>query len=235
MATQAPGFNDLWNRLPWVTKHISVGVIVLHLICVLYPYFPLQVWNIPGAPKWQVYRFVTSAMCTSGNGIGAVLSIFMFCTNLNDLESNFMRSRSRPLYYLAFITLVYHILGPRFHIYCYLDGIISALTWTLSQEEPFGMINVVVIPVQRRYAPLVQLGIAFLAGNGLRGLIDPLLGFFAAHMFMYLTEIVPDCGGPQWLRQTPYLFTYPDRLEAEQQKAREYGSGYKLGKEKKNR
>lgn len=231
MAEAAPGFREVWERVPWVTRYAGVAVIVLRFLAMYNPYVVVHLWNIPGKPWWQAHRLVTSALSTQSSGFSVVLAIFMFCSSLNDLEGNIYRDRARALYYLTFVAGVFYLLGPRFGFYCYLEGLTSAMTWTLSQEEPFGVINMIVVPVQRKYAPLVQLFMSLLAGSGFHGLLEALIGYFAAHLFLYTTELLPDSGGPQWLRVVPKVFTIPDLLEQRQRKRRVFGAGKKLGKE----
>lgn len=119
--------------------------------------------------------------------------------------------------------------GPRFGLYAWLSGINMAMSWTLSQEDPFGQTQIVILTVPRMYVPLLQLAIAFLL-NGPLGLIEPVMAYLVAHLFMFLTEFVPDCGGPSILRKTPKVFTYLDKMEEDARRAKVLGRGKKLGR-----
>lgn len=234
---QTPGIRDLWEKFPWVTRHASLFAVILRIAAIYSPYIVIHTWNIPGKPWWQLYRVFTSALSTSRSGLGGVISLYMFSTWLNDLDGGIFRNRARILYYLTFVTVIFYLVGPRFGIYCYLDGLTAALTWTLGQEEPFGVITLVFLPVARRYVPLANLVIVLLSGGGVNGMIESLIGYLAAHLFMYITELVPAAGGPKWLKRIPYVFRIPDILEEVERKREQqwsiFGSGQKLGKNKK--
>lgn len=226
------GFEETWNNIPFVTRHVGALAIMLLFVYVLNPYWAVHGWRLPQAPLWQVWRLVLAPFSYVGQNVSGLISLFMFCTTLQTLESSMFRSRSRTAYYLLWLSVGFNLVGPRLGMYAYLNGIVSSMSYTLAQEAPDEQTVYIVFPIQRKYLPLANIVLGFVAAGGaLSGAYETILGIVIAHSFMFFTDLLPQAGGMTFFAHPPKLLRKLDEMEENERKRGSFGAGRRLGKE----
>lgn len=185
--------------VPRIAVILTGAIFFTHLfIPRLMPYCRLD----PDGGSLQLGRFILAAFSTEAN----ILSHFMKLIQVVDgaigvEEKRVWKKNSDGLYFFLFVFLIFYTIGPMVGVYTFIDATISSIQWTLTQEGP----NVPgFIGAERRCQPYMGIMLHATFGESHR-ISGPLLGIFAAHLFMYLTEFLPLAGGPK-LFQTPPNF-----------------------------
>lgn len=226
------GFEETWNAIPYVTRHVGALAIGLFFVFVLNPYWAVLGWRLPQAPIWQVWRFFLAPFSYVGQNVSGLAAVFMFCSTLQTLETSVFRSRSRTVYYLLWLSAGFNLAGPRLGMYAYLNGIVYSMTYTLAQEAPDEKTVYIVIPMQRKYLPLVNIIVGFVNARGaLSGAYEAILAIIVAHSYMFFTELLPGAGGPVFFVQPPRVLRALDQMEENERKRGSFGAGRRLGKE----
>lgn len=192
----------LWENMapvPRIAVILSGAIFLIHLfIPRLMPYCRLD----PNGGGLQLGRFILAAFSTEVNCLSHFLMLIKMVAGAIWVEERrAWKKNSDGLYFFLFVFLIFYTIGPMVGIYTFVDATMSSIQWTITQGVPnepglFG--------AEQKYQP--YMGIMFNATIGNSHLIPgPLLGIFAAHLFMYLTEFLPLAGGPK-LFQTPPNF-----------------------------
>lgn len=223
------GFLETWENIPWITRYTGAIATIMFALYCIDPYYAVFGWNYPNNPKWQVWRYILSVFSANSGKFQGLLELINFCTSIQGMELNFWKKRSSSAYYLLFMGIVFNIIGPHLGFYTFLPALNMSLAWTLAQESPFSQTTIIVLTIEQRYAPWVQLLVRLVLG-GPANTLEPLMGIFAAHLFMFLTEHLPKAGGATWFARPPRVLRHLDTMEENGRKAKLYGTARKLGK-----
>jgi len=222
-------FRATWNKIPFVTRYVTLAAGVLLVLSIFSPAMSLQFWRTPNAPAWQVWRLVTAPLCYYGTAVGGIINLYMLATSVYELETTVFMTRARTAYYLVWVSLGFDLLGPRLSLYHYSAGLIGALAWTLAQENPHVQVTLLgFIPIPRRYFPLANVAMAVASTQSVEAAYEALLGIVLAHSFMFFTEILPQAGGPQYLAATPRVLGALDAMEQNTRAREQFGTGHRL-------
>lgn len=220
---------ETWEKIPWITRYTGATATIMFALYCIDPYYAVFGWNYPNNPKWQVWRYILSVFCSNSGKFQGLLELVSFCSTIQGMELNYWKTRSSSAYYLLFVAAIFNIIGPHLGFYAFLPALNMSLAWTLAQESPFSQTTIIVFSIEQRYAPWVQLLVRLILG-GPANTLEPIMGIFAAHLFMFLTEHLPNAGGPALFSRPPKLLRHLDTMEENSRKEKLYGSARKLGK-----
>ncbi|KFA61282.1 hypothetical protein S40285_05508 [Stachybotrys chlorohalonatus IBT 40285] len=212
MSTIQENMLDAYWQLPPISRTLATAAISLSLpvhFGLLYAgwfiHHPYYLWQLPP----QVWRLVTSFLIT-GPKLGLIFDTYLLYQYLSQIEAGHPRFQRREdvAWYLMFISGVIlmtdYILSITLDVsnYFYLQGLILALAYTVTQDQR-GMkasFYFITIPAQLTPYCMMLLNMLF-QGPGM--LILQLEGLFAAHLYDFLTRIWPEFGGGRNLLPTP--------------------------------
>lgn len=225
----APGFRETWEKIPYVTRHLGAVAIGLFVLVVVAPYTAVKFWYLPGT-TYQFWRLFTSPFACQGGGLGGLLTVFFFCSNMSLLETQVFAGRRADLVaYVSFVAIPFLLLGQYLGMYAYLGGLVGAMTYTIAQEAPYEITTLIVLQIQRGWVPWVNAVIGFVV-SGWSGIYEPILGIFIAHAYLFFSELLPNAGGPKVLKTPGFLIRFFVKQKQNEEANEHYGRGRRLGK-----
>lgn len=226
----APGFSETWEKIPYISRNLGGLVIMLYSMMLVAPYFAVKFWYLPGT-TYQFWRLFTSPFAWQGRfGLPGLLTVFYFCFNVNLLETQVFAGRPADLVtYVSFVGIFFLLIGQYLNMYAYLGGLVSAMTYTVAQEAPYEVTTLIVIQIQRGWIPWANVLLGFVTG-GVPGTYEPILGIVVAHAYLFLSELLPNAGGPKVIKTPGFLTRFFLKQKQEKGARMHFGRGQRLGK-----
>lgn len=178
--------------------------VLIGIISTLNPFVSTKFWYTHDfLARGRYWAPLTAPFAFQGHGIPYLLSLVNFYTNISAAETKKFHRTADLVFYLLFVVVIFLAVGPSIGSYAYLNGVGAALSYTITQDDPEGMVQYFVFQTKRKYTPWIGIVVAFVAA-GLLGIGDQVVGIAAGHMFLFLTELLPLAGGPklstpQWI------------------------------------
>lgn len=178
--------------------------VLIAITCTLNPYVSTKFWYTHDfIRRGHFWVPLTAPLTFQGTGMSYLMSLVGFYTNISAAETRKFQRIADLVFYLLFVAVTFLAVGPSINSYAYLNGIGAALTYTMAQDDPEGIVQLLVFQTKRKYTPWFGIIIAF-ASAGMLGIGDQVLGIAAGHMYLFLTELLPLAGGPklstpQWI------------------------------------
>lgn len=153
----------------------------------------------------QVWRLFGSYLVTQPK-LSILLDPYFFYNYISQLETSNPRFSRREdlVWYLVFVTTSITFLDSvlDFNSGFYLQGLILALAYTLTQDQRGIKVNFFILTIPAQFVPYALIAMS-LVMNGPNAIMIQLCGLASAHMYDFLTRIWPEFGGGRNILSTP--------------------------------
>ncbi|KAL4726129.1 hypothetical protein ACLX1H_006806 [Fusarium chlamydosporum] len=197
--------------LPAISRNLVTATVLSSLTCKLglvsvykVVHHPSYLWMFPP----QIWRLVTSFFI-SLDAMSLIMNSFFlyrYCSQMEMGNPRFPR-KVDLVYYLFFVCSVILIIDyvAGLNSMLYLNGLILALTYTVTQDMRGQKTQFFVITVPAQTLPVCMIVFTALVSGPGAALVE-IEGLLAAHLYDFLARLWPEFGnGPQLLRIPPWL------------------------------